>query len=385
MIYPIPQPVGSVTETAENTLAIRGQITREPAYIGHTGHYGAIREWLEQKSKSGAQKIVLDIDCCGGEVSGLSSLAHFLRGLSLEKIAHVTGIAASAAYCIASACDEIQAEPDSVIGAIGSYADAPKKSETVVVSERTPLKLEGGEQLQALANDSGDRFLLDVAEFRGFDASNLDAVADICGLGKLMTASEALRRKLIDKIIVRNQAMPNLEEVKETEKVEEKETPPAGDEMSELIDKLIEKLMPKVVELIESKMTEITGQGTKEEVKEEVVEEGAKCGETANIDRAARADVKRLEFALLRKDGKISDGHDEEIASKIYDLDRGLFRQIYDHETQDLLKRFSSAAGVAREKPKPQKSLTERLDEYWETHPNVGYNAAKAAVLKGEG
>lgn len=389
MIYPIPQPIGSVTETANDRIAIRGELLREPAYMGHTGYYGAIREWLIQKEKAGVSSVFLDIDSCGGEVSGLSALAHDLRNLKMHTIAHVTGTAASAAYCIASACKEIWAEPDSIIGAIGSYVDAPKKSETVVVSSRTPYKLEGGEQLQVIADESGNRFLMDVAEFRGFDSANLDNVADICGQGKLMTAREALRRGLIDKIIQRD-GLEMAEEFKEEVKEETKEAPPQGDEMEQLLDKLIQKLLPQVTEMIEKKFSEITSPQkgpTEEEVKTEKIEESDGCSserkDNSNIDRAARADVKRLEFALLRKDGKIIEGADEEVASRIYDLDRGLFRKIYDSGSQELLTRFSSGAAPKQTRPKAEeKSLIERIDAYLEEHRGMGYAAAKAAVEK---
>lgn len=391
MNYPIPQPIGSVTETANDRLAIRGELLREPAYIGHTGYYGAIREWLEQKQKAGIATVFLDIDSCGGEVAGLSALAHDLRKLNIQTIAHITGTAASAAYCIASACKEIWAEPDSIIGAIGSYVDAPKKPETVVVSSRTPYKLEGGEQLQEIANESGNRFLLDVAEFRGFNAVDLDVVADICGQGKLMVAREALQRGLIDKIIQRD-GLKMAEEIKEEIKEETKEAPPQGDEMEQLLDKLIQKLLPQVTEMIEKKFSEITSPQkgpTEEEVKTEEIKEEAGCSperkDNSNIDRAARADVKRLEFALLRKDGKILEGADEEIASKIYDLDRGLFRKIYDSGSQELLNRFSS--GASPKKPEHQEdpnALIDKIDAYLAAHRGVGYSAAKAAVLKGE-
>lgn len=395
MNYPVNQPIGSVTEIAPDTVAIRGQLLREPAYAGHTGHYGQLREWFEEKAKSGLQTVTIDIDSCGGETAGLSALAHDLRSLKLHKIAHITGTAASAAYCIASACNEIWAEPDSVIGAIGSYVDTPKKSETVVVSSRTPLKLEGGEQLQEIADESGNRFLMDVAEFRGFNSLNLDDVAEVCGRGKLMVAREALQRGLIDKIIRRDGlTMPPVEEIKKEEEVKEepKEAPAQGDEMDQLLEKLISKLMPQVTEIIEKKFAEITNpeKGPVEEVREEEIKEDeakdVSRGCEANIDRAARADVKRLEFALLRKDGKIIEGADEEVASRIYDLDRGLFRKIYDSGSKELLERFSSGASVSgtNKQSNSAESLIEKIDAYLAAHRGVGYAAAKAAVLNGD-
>lgn len=381
-LYPEPMPMGSITALSDGSLALRGSLTREPAYPGHTGHYGALREAIDSLAGK-ADRLILDIDCCGGDVAGLTTLCHHLRNSPVHLTAHITGLCASAAYYIAAACDEIEAEVDAVIGSIGSYVDAPVPPETIRVSSRTPLKLAGGDAIQPLADDAGDRFLLDVAAFRGFDTSDVDEIADQCGRGALMTSSEALKRHLIDRITPTD-AMEVVMADEITDVVEEiTETPPAegGDEMDALLEKLIEKLMPKLDEIISSKIAEQMAPSElvspeEGETVETVVEEGAK----GHIDRAARADVKRLQFALLRKDGKLLSADDEAIASRIYDLDRGLFRRIYDSGAKDLLTRFSSSAAPRKTEGK---TLDEKIDAYLAAHRGVGYKAAKAAVERG--
>lgn len=65
--------------------------------------------------------ILLEIDSPGGEASYTPDLVEIIQGLSKPIIADVSGLAASAGYWIAAACDEIWAsQPTDVIGSIGT-------------------------------------------------------------------------------------------------------------------------------------------------------------------------------------------------------------------------------------------------------------------------
>jgi membrane-bound ClpP family serine protease len=75
----------------------------------------------EVQSVLEVQSILFDIDSPGGEAAGMFNLAATIREARKWKrvVASVNDIAASAAYGIASAADEIVVSPTSIIGWIG--------------------------------------------------------------------------------------------------------------------------------------------------------------------------------------------------------------------------------------------------------------------------
>lgn len=386
MTYPKPHPLGGCTETAPGTLAIRGMLTREPVDHWHSGHYGAIKEFVDKVVSEGLTEAIFDIDSPGGDVSGLSLLCHHIRDAPIKIKAVITGTCASAAYCIASACDVIEAYDDSVIGSIGAYFLTPPPPEGVHISSLTPLKLQGGEDVQRVADDNGIRFLQDVAGFRSFSGA-IEDIAERCGRGAIFTPQEALKRGLID-VILSSKGQMTMPEDEIKEEVVEEVTEEVKDEAPEdpQIDALVEALIPRIAEMVEkmieaklSPPSEETSEVT-EEVKEEVTEGGAK----AACDRAARADVKRLTFALLRRDGAFASKEDENRASRLYDRDRGLFKEYYEEGASQILKRYSHSETPSRGAYLTGDKLEAAIGAYIGNHKGVGYTAAKNAVLKGK-
>jgi signal peptide peptidase SppA len=80
------------------------------------------------------RSVVLDMDSPGGEATGMFSLAEQVRQLSTVKpvTALVNDMAASAAYGIASAANEIVVSPTSIVGSIGvvmTHIDRSKQLE----------------------------------------------------------------------------------------------------------------------------------------------------------------------------------------------------------------------------------------------------------------
>lgn len=95
--------------------------------------------------------VILDVDSPGGEVTGCAEVAQHIFDLRGDKpiIAYTTGNCASAAYWIASACDEVVVSPTSLVGSIGvvksirDYSKAMEKAgvtEIEVVSSQSPYK-----------------------------------------------------------------------------------------------------------------------------------------------------------------------------------------------------------------------------------------------------
>lgn len=82
-------------------------------------------------------EIILSINSPGGAVAGLFDSCRFIEKASKKKkcIAYVTGMACSAAYAIATACDEIFMMEDAEVGSCGCYAHAVEYSDAYFEKE----------------------------------------------------------------------------------------------------------------------------------------------------------------------------------------------------------------------------------------------------------
>jgi len=160
--------------------------------------------------------VLLDVDSPGGTVGGTPEVAAKIFAARGTKPvwAIANGLAASAAYWIASAADEVWVTPSGEAGSIGVYTvheDWSKSLEQDGVKV-TPIsygkyKLEGApweplseeakERLQASVNTAGQWFTKDVARHRGDTPANVRAGY---GEGRLLSAKDALEAKLVDRI-----------------------------------------------------------------------------------------------------------------------------------------------------------------------------------------
>ena len=82
-------------------------------------------------------EIILSINSPGGAVAGVFDSCRFIEKASKKKkcIAYVTGMACSAAYAIATACDEIFMMEDAEVGSCGCYAHAVEYSDAYFEKE----------------------------------------------------------------------------------------------------------------------------------------------------------------------------------------------------------------------------------------------------------
>lgn len=95
--------------------------------LGDWMPYSYITGMIEKAlKKDDINEIVLLIDSPGGAVAGLFDSCRFIEKASKKKkcTAYVTGMACSAAYAIATACDEIYMMEDAEVGSCGCYAHA---------------------------------------------------------------------------------------------------------------------------------------------------------------------------------------------------------------------------------------------------------------------
>lgn len=172
--------------------------------------------------------VVFDIDSPGGTVTGVSELAgkmYETRGRGTQRfIAQVNGLAASAAYWLAAQCDEIVSIPSGTAGSIGVFTahedlSAALEKEGVKVTlisagkyktagnPLEPLSDEERAVLQARVDAAYGQFVADVARGRGVTPA---AVRGGYGEGRALTAPDALKAGLIDRISTMDQTLGRL-------------------------------------------------------------------------------------------------------------------------------------------------------------------------------
>jgi signal peptide peptidase SppA len=155
--------------------------------------------------------ILLDIDSPGGEVNGVSELSNMIFEARGKKpiIAYASGDAASGAYWIASAADEIVVSETSALGSIGVVGVYRNKSaketsgEIEIVSSQSPNKRldpasdSGRARIQSRIDSMADVFIGTIARNRGVDAK---IVQDNFGGGDVMIGANAVAVGLADRV-----------------------------------------------------------------------------------------------------------------------------------------------------------------------------------------
>jgi ClpP class serine protease len=161
------QRVGSSTAV----LQVRGMILKDCPFMywvcGYATPLILLDAALDMVAEGGFTSLILDFNSPGGSVLGLQETASRIKSLQTQGV-HTTAYAsimcASAAYYIASACQEIFAAPSAIVGSIGTYSvfmDWSKAAEMsglsykVFVARDAPLKAAGadGTLTQAQADE----------------------------------------------------------------------------------------------------------------------------------------------------------------------------------------------------------------------------------------
>lgn len=186
--------------------------------------FGAAFDEMVADEEVGA--IVIDVDSPGGSVYGVQELSEKIYNARGTKpiIASVNGLAASAAYWIATAADEIVITPSGEVGSIGVFAvhtdisEAQKKAgvKTTLISagkyktedsEFEPLTEEGAAALQERVDGCYRKMVSDIARNRGVSG---DRVAVGFGEGRVVDADYGRKAKMVDKIGTLEQVMTML-------------------------------------------------------------------------------------------------------------------------------------------------------------------------------
>ncbi|MDP2206881.1 MAG: S49 family peptidase [Alphaproteobacteria bacterium] len=154
--------------------------------------------------------IILDIDSPGGEVNGVSELSNMVFAARGKKpvVAYASGDAASGAYWIASAADEIVVSETSALGSIGVVGmyqgKSGKSAEAVeIVSSQSPHKRldptsdDGRSRLQTRIDSMADVFIGTIARNRDVSAED---VQNHYGGGDVMIGAKAVSAGLADRV-----------------------------------------------------------------------------------------------------------------------------------------------------------------------------------------
>lgn len=160
--------------------------------------------------------ILIDVDSPGGTINGVPELADEIYRARGQKpiIAHANSMAASAAYWIATAADELIVTPSGDVGSIGvltGHADwsAAHEREGVKITlisagkfktegnPYEPLSNEAREAIQARVNDFYAMFTKAVARHRGV---SVETVRSGFGEGRVVGAQEAVRLGMADRV-----------------------------------------------------------------------------------------------------------------------------------------------------------------------------------------
>lgn len=148
-------------KVGQNTavLQIRGTILKDcPFWLwmeGYATPLTTLDAALDMVAEGGFTTLILDINSPGGQCLGLMETAGRIKALRSQGIhatAYTSVTCASAAYYIASACQEIFAAPSAIVGSIGTYSvfydtsEADKKDGIKIelfVARAAPLKGQG--------------------------------------------------------------------------------------------------------------------------------------------------------------------------------------------------------------------------------------------------
>ncbi len=191
-----------------------------------------IKEELQKaEGDSSIVGVIVRINSPGGTVTATDTIYHelmqFKKRAGVRIIACMTGLATSGGYYVASAADEIMAHPTSITGSIGVIAtklNVDKLLSKIGIEEETiksadkkdiwsplrPSTPEEKEIIQTIINTLHQRFVNVVLAGRKslLSKEEIERLAD----GRIFTADQALKVKLIDRIGYLDDAVKEMKE-----------------------------------------------------------------------------------------------------------------------------------------------------------------------------
>lgn len=202
-------------------MNIDGPLTYKPvSFMGMDcggASYQVLKTDFNYLVEQGAKTIVLNISSGGGEAYQCFATARYMRNLAdangVKIISFVDGLAASAAYALATTADEIIVAEGSEVGSIGVLVrlmndskklekDGYERTFVTAGKEKVPFAADGSFKPDFLA-DIQDKVNTLYAEFTGFVAErrNLSVESVIATEAKTFLPEKALQLGLIDKVM----------------------------------------------------------------------------------------------------------------------------------------------------------------------------------------
>lgn len=175
----------------------------------------------------GVGAIIIDVDSPGGQVDGIEEVSKKIYDARGKKpiVAVANHTAASAAYWIASAADELVITPSGEVGSIGVFAVHEDESEMLakdgvkvtMISEGKyktegnpyePLSEEARAAIQERVGEVYDTFIKAVARNRGVKASD---VRDGFGEGRVVGSKKAVQLGMADSVATLDDTIARLQ------------------------------------------------------------------------------------------------------------------------------------------------------------------------------
>lgn len=207
----IPEAREAGAQGQSYVIPVIGVLTKSPDFIaaffggGNTLYTDIIDGIREAESDSRVKEIVLLIDSPGGNTDGLFDAMDAVKAAKKPVRAEIDGLAASAAYGIASQANEITAlSRGARIGSIGTAISFFVSDNFIdIASTESPEKRpdvrteEGKEVVRKQLDRIHEMFVGSIAEGRGTDVSTVNSEY---GRGGMFLAPEALKIGMIDSI-----------------------------------------------------------------------------------------------------------------------------------------------------------------------------------------
>lgn len=192
-------------------IDVKGVLTKEPDIMamlfgGGNTTYSSIIESINHASNDDSVKsIVLNVDSPGGQVQGMFDTIDAINAIEKPVTAFVDGMAASAAYGIASQAGKVIAKSKaSMFGSVGVVVDMFVSDDVVSITstdapkKRPDVKTEEGiEAVRERLDAIHGLFAESIASGRNTTTSNVNKNF---GRGATLLAGEALKRGMIDEI-----------------------------------------------------------------------------------------------------------------------------------------------------------------------------------------
>jgi ClpP class serine protease len=180
------------------------------------------KEFKRLEADDSIKEIVLLLDSPGGAVTGVSEFSKLVAGSKKRTTSYVYGMAASAAYWIASSADSIVSSDTGQVGSIGVVATlrkSGKDDKIEIVSSRAknkrpdPETEAGRAEYQKVVDDLEKVFIDTIAKNRSV---SIETVESDFGKGGILIAENAFSAGMIDGVSTLDELLTKLKTKAET-------------------------------------------------------------------------------------------------------------------------------------------------------------------------